>query len=130
MKVVINKCFGGFGLSDAAQVEIHRRGCAHSKLMEPRAYFGADFEQDMAKITAGTPLFQTPIVDGKVLDDDHRKDEHRACPMLAAVVEEMGEKSFGPYSKLKVVEIPDGVEFVISDYDGQEAIHQKHEVWS
>lgn len=128
MKVVINKCFGGFGLSDAAQVEIHRRGCAHSTTMEPSAYFGARHEEEMAKIAAGVRLFETPIVDGKVLDDDHRHNG-RNCPVMVAVVEEMGEAANGTYSELKIVEIPDGVEFVISDYDGQEAIHQKHEVW-
>ena len=128
MKVVINKCFGGFGLSDAAQVEIHRRGCAPSTTMEPGAYFGARHEEEMAKIAAGVRLFETPIVDGKVLDDDHRHNG-RNCPVMVAVVEEMGEAANGTYSELKIVEIPDGVEFVISDYDGQEAIHQKHEVW-
>lgn len=82
----------------------------------------------MAKIAAGVRLFETPIVDGKVLDDDHRHNG-RNCPVMVAVVEEMGEAANGTYSELKIVEIPDGVEFVISDYDGQEAIHQKHEVW-
>lgn len=129
MKVVINKCYGGFGLSDAAQLEIHKRGCDHSKLLAPSAYFGANHELEMARIAAGHRLFETPVVDGKILDDCHRDNDARKCPVLAAVVSEMGEKANGNYSDLKVVEIPDGVEFVVSDYDGHEAIHQKHEVW-
>jgi hypothetical protein len=29
MKIVLNKCFGGFGLSDKAWREIHKRGLSH-----------------------------------------------------------------------------------------------------
>lgn len=56
--------------------------------------------------------------------------EDRADPLLVQVVEELGEKSYGEFGKLKVVEIPDGTDYEIDDYDGMETIHEKHHSWS
>jgi hypothetical protein len=41
----------------------------------------------------------------------------------------MGKQSWGAYSQLKVVEIPDGVEWEIAEYDGSEHIAEKHRTW-
>ena len=48
---------------------------------------------------------------------------------LVVLVEEMGEAANGGFTKLKVVEIPDDVEYNIYDYDGMETIHEKHRSW-
>jgi hypothetical protein len=53
----------------------------------------------------------------------------RADPDLIAAVEELGEGANGELSNLKVVEIPDGIEWYVSEYDGVESIHQDHEIW-
>jgi hypothetical protein len=42
----------------------------------------------------------------------------------------MGEMVNGRFSNLKIVEIPDDVEWQIDDYDGMETIHEKHRMWS
>jgi hypothetical protein len=55
--------------------------------------------------------------------------EPRADPLLVRVVEELGEEANGSFAKLKVVEIPDGVDYQIDDYDGVESIHEKHRSW-
>jgi len=89
MKIVINTCFGGFGLSYIACDEIIRRG--------------------------GT--------------DDDLWDISRTNPILVAMVEEDSELYSGNFAQLKVVEIPDDVEWEISDYDGQEHIAEKHRRW-
>lgn len=80
MKIVINRCFGGFGLSAEAVALL--------------------------------------VEDGG--------EETRADPALVSVVETLGsEKASGEYAELKVVEIPDGVEdWYITDYDGNETIHE------
>jgi hypothetical protein len=43
------------------------------------------------------------------------------------LVEELTEKNL--QGALKVVSIPDDVEWVMDDYDGIESIHEKHRVW-
>ncbi len=94
-KIVINVCYGGFGLSEKAlelYVELYneRMGTDHT--------VGCDIES-------------------------------RTCPTLIQIVEEMGEKSWGMYSELKIVEIPDGVEWEIDECDGNEWVAEKHRTW-
>ena len=40
------------------------------------------------------------------------------------------EQNDGKFSYLKIVEIPDDVEWEIDDYDGIETIHEVHRSWS
>jgi hypothetical protein len=47
----------------------------------------------------------------------------RTDPHLVATVEALG-------GALKVVEVPDGVEWTIEDYDGREWVAEKHRTWS
>lgn len=87
MKVVINTCYGCFGLSEKA-----------------------------LKIL-GT-------------ENDIYFENNRTDPSLITVVEMLGDEANGLFSRLKVVEIPDDVEWLINDYDGIETIHEKHRIWS
>ena len=48
---------------------------------------------------------------------------------LVNVVEIMGNAANGPYSNLKVVEIPDGIEWIIQEDKGEEWIAEKHRTW-
>jgi len=93
MKVVINGCFGGFGLSDAALQEYKIR----SDITDPDFYY---------------------------------YDIPRDCPVLVAMVEEQGTAINGAFSDLKVVEIPDGINWYIEDYDGREHVAERHRTWS
>jgi hypothetical protein len=45
-------------------------------------------------------------------------------------VQELGEAANGQYAKLKVVTIPDDVEWTIEEYDGMEWIAEAHRTWS
>jgi hypothetical protein len=49
---------------------------------------------------------------------------------LIDVVEELEHLSWGKYSQLKVVEIPDDVEWEIAEYDGVEWVAEKHRKWN
>lgn len=49
---------------------------------------------------------------------------------LIATVEKIGlEKSAGRDVELMIVDIPDGVDWEIWDYDGKESVHEKHRFW-
>lgn len=90
-KVVINKCFGGFGLSKKA-------------LSAYKELSGLNIKHDC--------------------------EIYRADPYLIQVVEEMGEYSWGNYAELKIIEIPDDVEWEICEYDGLEHVAEVHRKWS
>ena len=53
----------------------------------------------------------------------------RDSPSLVKVVEELGSKSWGDCAELKVVEIPEDVEWEIVEYDGIEHIAEQHRTW-
>lgn len=85
MKIVLNKCFGGFGLSDK-----------------------------------GVKRFRE-------LEEDNTEERFyevaRENPNLITVVEELGDEANGDYAELVVVEIPDGYEYKIDEYDGIETAY-------
>jgi hypothetical protein len=130
MKVVINRCFGGFGLShEAVMLYAEKAGFTlypfvskpTSDTIQP--YIGQD--------TLFISYTKTPLEDGGGYDDGHfyDKDLERNDPILAEVVEELGEKANGPFAKLEIIEIPDDVDFYIDEYDGLESIHESHRSW-
>ena len=53
----------------------------------------------------------------------------RDLPELIHVVEELGKEADGGFGELKIVEIPDDVEWTIEEYDGLEWVAEKHRVW-
>jgi hypothetical protein len=59
-------------------------------------------------------------------DDEIERDDI----ILIKTIEELGEKANGFCSNLKIVEIPDDVDWVIEDYDGLEWVAEKHRTWS
>jgi hypothetical protein len=115
-KVVINTCFGGFGLSDEAYEELIKLGIPvsneHVRTEEPMIFKNNNMLRDFYKYY------------------DNFTDTKREHPLLIEVVEKLGEKSWGMYANLKVVEIPDDVSYYIHDYDGTEEIHEQHNSWS
>jgi len=139
MKVVINKCFGGFSLSPAAVArlaELEGREC-HA------------FKQDLSKGFHNTTHIPVPLDCNEMMvvcfdvpnpDDFSEKelwDKHhltnrpsdRTCENLVKVVEELGDDANGQCAKLRIVEIPWGVNFEINEYDGMESIHEVHRSW-
>lgn len=144
MKIVINGCFGIFSLSKAAV-----RWLADAQGRECYFFEGAG----LGRMGEYTPVdskeggvfwaaFDIPNPNtvlrpkGKVEDElyvAHNLDgrwEDRADPLLVAVVEELGsDQASGCYAKLRVIEIPDGVEWEIEEYDGMEWVAEKHRTW-
>jgi hypothetical protein len=122
VKIVINACHGGFGLSDEA----------FEKLLEAK---GIEFDK---AADSGYPGFAITLYyeKGKLGDDAAYLNPYQICtrerrddPDLVAIVEEMGEASWGKHALLKVVEIPDDVDWYIDCYNGREWIAEKHRTW-
>ena len=56
--------------------------------------------------------------------DIERNDQY-----LVRVVEELGDDANGRFAELKVVDIPDEVEWQLEEYDGLEWVAEKHRTW-
>ena len=135
MKVVINTCFGGFGLSYAGMMKyaelkgIKFYAFTYKTPGDHNTYRYADSDAEECTIHyTSKPLTE----DGKYEDGSYVSymDFDRDDPVLVKIVEELGEKANDCHSKLKIVEIPDGTDYYIHDYDGNESIHEKHRSWS
>lgn len=55
----------------------------------------------------------------------------RNDPILLQVIDQLGIQACdGHYAELKVVEVPDDVEWEIGEYDGKEHVAECHRTWS
>ncbi len=154
MKVIINAGFGGFGLSPAAVkriAELKGRPCF---LFKQESGFNGPFIPLVEGGKKG-PLgifyaFDIPNPNEVLKDGDWSEltmeqrcarnekfrshsladDPERNDPHLVQAVEELKTLANGQHATLKVVEIPDGVEWEIDDYDGSETIREKHRSWA
>lgn len=137
-KVVINKCYGGFGLSPQAVkrfAELQGKEC-HFYLSQTDMI--PISEEEAAAHGLFWHAFDTPDAvfprnsNNSDWWDTHcisRHDIERDDPILIRVVEELGEGANSKLSKLKIVEIPDDVKYIIQEYDGMEWIAEKHRTW-
>jgi hypothetical protein len=114
MKVVINSDYGGFSLSDEAiEAYAERKGITLRK--EERnsdSVLSSDYY-----LEDGNEWFNC-------------REIPRNDPTLVAVVEKLGVKADGFCATLKVVEIPEDVDWYVEEYDGNEWVAEKHRTWS
>ena len=134
MKVVINTCYGGFGLSyEAVMKYAEIKGMKlygwiddiHKKVWGEKATLN---NPDILCVHYSTK----PIPKGRKPKDEFywsERELERTDPALIHVVEKMKNRADSRLSKLKIVEIPDGVEWEIDEYDGWEHVAEKHRVW-
>jgi hypothetical protein len=102
-KVVINTCYGGFNLSDDAFMYYAK--LTGIKLVKADRW-------NIINEETGEYFFAS-----KVERDD---------PILIEVVETMKEDANGSCSELKVVDIPPGTRYRITEYDGYESIEYEY----
>ena len=62
--------------------------------------------------------------------DFHDREIPRDDAHLIAVVELMGSEAAGGYADLKIVDVPDDVNWCIEEYDGREWVAERHQTWS
>ncbi len=129
MKIVINACFGGFGLSEKAIRMLLATDCPHIEKHDPKKYYGSEDWEKKFKEDKNRDSTMFKIIGGKIITDEHRNDCARTCNHLISVVDALGKEANSWASELEVVEIPDGVEFEIEEYDGNETIAEVHRTW-
>jgi hypothetical protein len=134
MKIVINKKYGGFDLSPEGMFE-------WARLQERKIYASvdkgrADFTNRMKPFVPGDRAFviyyhTQPLDNERIPEGSHisARDIPRNDKSLVEVVETLGERADGDCARLKIVEIPDDVEWQVEEYDGLEWIAEKHRTW-
>lgn len=55
---------------------------------------------------------------------------NRNNDLLIHVIEELGDEANTSVSKLKIIDIPDDIDWEITEYDGYEQVEEEHRVWS
>ena len=140
-KVVINTCHGGFGLShEAVLLYLDRSGRQvwveeNDKFggLIPFTYYlvppeqriegdpGNWHEMTLAERQAHNAAYSDTVF--------HDRDLARDDPDLVAVVQELGNQANGRHAELKIVDIPDDVNWYVEEYDGREWVAERHRTW-
>lgn len=141
-KVVINDCYGGFSLSPKALLWLYDKGMT-CIACDVETYYG---KNHAIRVKEDLQKWREHLSGNKELNDWYHMtvfspDEkftlnpygvpHRSDPLLIECIETLGSKeASGPCAKLKIVEIPDDIEYTIEEYDGIEHIAETHRTWS
>ena len=135
MKIIINKCYGGFGLSKAATLaycEAKQIKVWHEKQGEYDQYWLVPPEE---RLVIANDFYSLPM--------DERIEFNKRCasqrfydtsisrtdPALIEIVERLGEEADGKFGELKIIEIPNDVIWEIEEYDGTEWVAEVHRTW-
>lgn len=147
MKVVINSCFGGFSLSPQAELWLFEKGYDGEDFKRAVKDYWKNLEDNESLLgykhaikswreflKNSNPKERASLFVTTFTPDEkfvlNAREIPRNHPLLVECVETLKEKSYGACAKLKIVDIPDNIEWQIEEYDGQEHIAQVHETWS
>lgn len=141
MKLVINQCYGGFGLSQEA-IKRYWEIKGQPIWIEQDSNLSDLFTvwlvapEDRIRYLSSREFYDLSNEDRRTYNNKYSeqtwycRNVYRADPILVQVVEELGEAASGRYADLKVVEIPDDVSWEINEYDGLEHVAEMHRTWS
>lgn len=101
MKIAVNRCYGGFSVSKSVYDELGLQWDGYGYLEN------GDFG---------------------IKSDNYQ--EWRMHPTLISAIEKIGvKKASGELAEIEIVDIPNGIQFEIDEYDGIETVHEKHRSW-
>ena len=140
MKVVINRCFGGFGLSHVALMRYFEIKGIKVYPEQDKGHWGfwtywTVKLEDRIEIKEGEDFYKMSLEDRCAYNATQsaqtvgERDIERHDPALIQAVEELGDAANGNYAELTVIQIPDDVDYVVEEYDGLEHIAEAHRTW-
>ena len=113
VKIVINSDYGGFSLSDEAILEYGKRK-------------GLNLVKDENTNWSISIFYKDSVAPENYFCD---REIPRNDPDLVSVVENLGESANGFAANLKIVEIPEDVDWYVEENDGREWVAEKHRTW-
>ena len=125
MKVIINGDYGGFGLSDKVyEYLIKEKGWKCKKESEIKEDDIDIILDDIDKNKLGFSKYSFAKLDRW---GDSKKI--RTYLDIIEAVEKLGEEANDRCASLKIIEIPDSVDWQVEEYDGNEWISEVHRTW-
>lgn len=132
-KIVINKCYGGFSLSEKAikryaeikgtPLYIEQGSWGNIYWTVPKeervvylkddAFINASYEDKIKS----NQFYEEHTISSRYFD--------RTDPILVQVVEELGNDADGDCAELEIIEIPRGTLYRINEYDGYETMEYR-----
>lgn len=143
MKIVLNGCYGGFGLSYEAMVlywhaknrevffytdisTYHNTSDRYTKVHKYKRVTLPEIRSSQYYMIYCTTIDQGELIDHFPENVVNLNDLDRTDPILISVVETMGsEAASGRFAKLYIEEIPNGTQYKIDNYDGIEELITK-----
>lgn len=129
MKIVINKAHSNFSLSHAAMLRYAELSGFTLFVEEDKdgdLQYAKVHHDQIRELKRKDPVPWSVIYTLEFNSDIIKRND----PNLVQVIEELGAAANDEWSYLKIVEIPDDVDWVIKDYDGCEWIAERHRTWS
>jgi len=121
MKIVVNRCYGGFSVSRDVVDILKEKG--YKIVVE-----GETYPDGSIRTRGGDFGYYLDNEIFNIKSDNYRA--YRSNKDLIDAIEKIGiEKAGGSLAELEIVEIPDGIDWKIEGYDGVETIHEKHRIW-
>lgn len=122
MEIAVNKCYGGFDLSDKAcerlvelgipLLKYNKSGNLPKKANDSPYIVKKDFLENLGKYYTSFTEYRW-----------------RTHPLLIQVIKELKKEANGRFGNIVIIEIPDNIDWEIDDYDGIETIHEAHQSW-
>lgn len=135
IKIVINSCFGGFGLSDEAfEMYLNLKGIKYYKYPSELSFNGEFFTVPREKYEMLSEKWRKEDGNYKRINEKNwylsYTDIKRDDPVIVKVVKKLKDKANATFAKLKIVNVPNGTDWEIDEDDGLETVEEKHKSWS
>lgn len=128
MEVVINSICGGFKLSQKALKWLYKKQSLALSIKPIEEYFPG--EKSRVEMDHHIELCGLLMTSGYVVGFDRNNHSLRSHPDIVSAIKTLGAEANAKTAELKIVDIPDGTQYYIDEYHGQESIHQEHQIWS